>query len=84
MSLLPWGLNREMNPFADIFEPIDPYSPYAIINRPLRRMERRMESEMGKMRNEIKEDDKTFQVVIFVFISDFPLFNVTLCVLDRR
>ena len=66
----------ELSPFNDNFQPIDPFAAFASINRPLRRMERRMERERGKMLSGIHEVDKSFEVSfilfsLFTFLTDF-------------
>jgi hypothetical protein len=76
MSLTPWGIfGADVCPYTGdiyqpvLFEPMDPFTTFAKLNRPLRRMERRLEREMGKMVSGIHEDDKTFQVCNFIALS---------------
>ena len=83
MSLSPWGMfgAGELSPFNDNFQPIDPFAAFASINRPLRRMKRRMEREMGKMLSGIHEDDKSFEVSfilfsLFTFLTDFIFIEI--------
>ena len=69
MSMLPWGMmfGGGLSPYNNdslLYEPIDPRSLVATIDRPMRRMERRMERELGKMISGVQEDDKTFQVIM--------------------
>ena len=62
--MIPFGMfgGVAVSPFDDVFEPIDPRSLFASMKRPLLRMERRMDRELGKMLSSVQEDDKAFQV----------------------
>ena len=73
MSMLPFGMfgGVAVSPFDEVFEPIDMRSLVAAMGRPIRRMERRMDRELGKMLSSVQEDDKAFQVRVTISL----LFN---------
>ncbi len=77
MSLMPWNTMSMMSPFgySDMFSPwsADPYNLWDVsrslmqpMERSFRRMERNMEREAGRLLSSVKEDDKTFQMMVDV------------------
>ena len=74
MSLMPWNVQAMMSPYyADPYyvEPLewDVAPSLRSMMRPMRRMERQMDREVGKLLISVKEDDKSFQVTIIEFCS---------------
>ena len=62
-----FGAGKELSPFHAFFEPIDPFTAFAEINRPMSRTERR---KQHKMLSGNTEDDKPF-LVSHYYISLF-------------
>lgn len=67
MSLMPWGnYGGMLSPFND-FSGLDPFGMgnFDVVPRTVMPSMRRMERELGKLISSVKEDDKSFQVIIY-------------------
>ena len=63
MSLLPaFDMDTMMQPWTDPFVT----TGYNIVPRSMRRSMRRMDRELGRLLSSVKEDDKSFQVMLVV------------------
>ncbi|XP_046651977.1 heat shock protein beta-6-like [Daphnia pulicaria] len=87
MSLMPWGNFGGMSPFDDSNSmfPMDPFMSrggYNVMPRTMMPSIRRMEREVGKLISSVKEDDKSFQVMVDV--SHFHPSEITVKTTDKH
>lgn len=75
MSLMPWGNFGGLSPFVNDFPGmVDPFGIGTLDipqfpRMPMQSMRRRLEREVGKLISSVKEDDKSFQVIIVLSVK---------------
>lgn len=86
MSLLPFTeFDTMMDPFQS-FGPLQTFDPffgrYNIVPRSMRQSMNRMNQELGRLLSSVKEDDKSFQVMVDV--SQFQPNEITVKTTDKN